>query len=473
MSSVDPTTSGAHEDLRGVLALLHARGEQLPIAHVVAIASAVAIALHRLHEQGTVHGDVAPRSIFVGRDGSVRVADASAEPAPAYMAPERCIGKPIDRRSDVFSLGTVLFELVTGRRVFKTASDFLTMSAIIAGELPLPSLHRKDLPPAIEDAVLKALARDPGERFQMAIDLAAALEAHAKTTPAALGDYIEQLLAGRSAEATDDFDGAETGLARPPQAAIDELAIPAAIIATVSSPIARARTRAVAAAATKSSTTADSATGVVDLSKDDRRRTPPPMPSIVVAGRSPRDEQHTAIVKVQRMPTHRRLIESVRDHWKRWTLGAAAGVFVVLFAMIGFSGSVPEGHGEPAAKPQAPPPPPAQKPWDQVTARDYEAAKPAPPPVEPAPAIAPPPPPPVEPAPAVASPPPQPQPPPPAAAPVEPIADPMVEPPAKHEPPARPPAKKPKPQIKPARPAATKASKPPPKWDPDSLVPGK
>src|SRR5262249_825699 len=118
------------EDLRSLLAFLHSRGEQLPLEHVVAILSAVAAALHPAHEHhgprggalGIVHRDITPTNIMVTFDGNVKVTDFGIAKAAMslvrtqagvlkgkvpYLAPEQCLGKPADRRSDVFSLGVV------------------------------------------------------------------------------------------------------------------------------------------------------------------------------------------------------------------------------------------------------------------------------------------------------------------------------------------------------------------------------
>ncbi|MBA3541969.1 MAG: serine/threonine protein kinase, partial [Deltaproteobacteria bacterium] len=190
------------EDLRKVLAHLNKADAQMPIPLVVSIVASAAAALHHAHEQrgpdrkplGIVHRDVSPANILVGYDGSVKGCDFGIAKAVmrtaetqagmlkgkvAYMAPEHCTGQTVDRRSDVFALGIVLYELATVRRLFKGDNDFLTMSAIVQGKVPSPRLHRSDLPPDIETIILKALARDPADRYQTAEQMRMALDAYA------------------------------------------------------------------------------------------------------------------------------------------------------------------------------------------------------------------------------------------------------------------------------------------------------
>ena len=125
--------------------------------------------LHHAHEQrgpdgkplGIVHRDVSPGNIMVGYDGSVKLVDFGIAKAAQRSTktrtrhaqgqgrrtcrPSSATGKPIDRRSDVFALGIVLYELVTARRLFKGDNDFLTMTAIVGGEVAPPSTHRPEI----------------------------------------------------------------------------------------------------------------------------------------------------------------------------------------------------------------------------------------------------------------------------------------------------------------------------------------
>lgn len=281
-------------DLRTLLARLAKGNEQLPLSHVVAIIASVAAALHHAHEQRgpdgkplhIVHRDVSPSNVLVGFDGNVKVADFGIAKAAInqihtdagvleghapYMSPEQCAGRPLDRRSDVFALGIVLYELATVRRLFKGANDFLTMSAVCSADVPPPSQYRRDIPAELEKIILKALARSPHERFYTAGDMSLALDAVASevgvgASTSALAHYMRQQFAGvkepwrslRPATEEDtldqdddfndvtevDFDGDASGLAPPPANAVRKTALPRAISASKSSPIAAARTHA-------------------------------------------------------------------------------------------------------------------------------------------------------------------------------------------------------------------------------------
>lgn len=140
---------------------------------------------------GIVHRDVSPPNILLTVDGTVKLLDFGIAKAAnastktrtgtlkgknAYMAPEQIVGGIIDRRTDVFALGIVLYELLAGGRLFQRGNDFLTFKAIT--EEPIPSIRdrRSDLPVSIVNVLSVALARDPARRFPSAADMAAAIE---------------------------------------------------------------------------------------------------------------------------------------------------------------------------------------------------------------------------------------------------------------------------------------------------------
>jgi serine/threonine-protein kinase len=251
------------EDLRRVLAHLAERERRLPLDHCVTIALATAAALHHAHEHrgadrsfaGIVHRDVSPANILIAYDGNVKVVDFGIAKLAhrtdetglmkgkvAYMSPEQCLSHDVDRRSDVFCLGIVLYELVTVRRLFKGANDFLTMSSILHGVIPPPSELRPDLPPELEAIILKALATRPEDRYQTADDMRAALERFAtnaklQTSTTALADFMRAELGERDVpwmvaeeepELSIDFDGSGIGVVAAPDAAIAAMpALPA------------------------------------------------------------------------------------------------------------------------------------------------------------------------------------------------------------------------------------------------------
>src|ERR1051326_8888898 len=96
-----------------------------------------------------------------------------------YMAPEQCQGHAFDRRADVFSLGVILYELVTGERLFWADNDVASLHRVLSGTVPRPRAIKPELPGALEDIAMVAVAHDAGRRYPTALELAAALERYA------------------------------------------------------------------------------------------------------------------------------------------------------------------------------------------------------------------------------------------------------------------------------------------------------
>jgi hypothetical protein len=169
---------------------------------VTAIGAAVARGLAHAHEHGVVHRDIKPANILIGRRGEVKILDfgiaqrstANDEPVgfspvrmedvaaygtPAYMSPEQILGESVDPRSDVFSLGVVLYQLVCGARPFERSDETDRRPAAhrIRRDPPIP-LHRRapDVPPALERVVMRAIEKLPADRFQTTEALAAELD---------------------------------------------------------------------------------------------------------------------------------------------------------------------------------------------------------------------------------------------------------------------------------------------------------
>jgi serine/threonine protein kinase/tetratricopeptide (TPR) repeat protein len=183
-------------DLRRLMRAALARGQRIPPYVAAYIVAEVAKGLHYAHERrdeagaplDIVHRDVSPQNILLSYDGAVKVADfgiASAnlfreEPGvlkgkTAYMSPEQARAERVSRRTDIYSLGVVFHELLSGRALHGAAEGQELLEAVRAGHVEPPSTFVRELPPELEEIVLRALTRDPEQRFQTARELAASI----------------------------------------------------------------------------------------------------------------------------------------------------------------------------------------------------------------------------------------------------------------------------------------------------------
>jgi serine/threonine protein kinase len=190
------------QDLRALLAKAGSQGTRIPLELALTVVAGAAAGLNHAHERrnadgtpmGIVHRDVSPSNIMIGYDGAVKLLDFGIAKASqrsvetqsgiikgkfAYMAPEQCRGREVDRRSDVFSLGIILYEISTQHRCFRADSDFDTMHRIVTGDVVRPTRLVQAYPPALEAIVMKALAVDAAQRYQSAGLLLEAIEAFA------------------------------------------------------------------------------------------------------------------------------------------------------------------------------------------------------------------------------------------------------------------------------------------------------
>ena len=213
------------EPLREIMRASEEAGKHIRPELAAKIIADAAEGLHAAHELrdksgallNLVHRDVSPHNLFVTYDGVVKVVDfgiakvagrlssthaGTLKGKVAYMSPEQVKGKSMDRRTDIFALGVVLWELTMRRRLFRVDSDLATLSRVEACVVPPPSSMDEDYPPELESVVLRALERDPADRFQTAREFSRALQQYlmqgtAVVGPEEVSTYVTGLFADR------------------------------------------------------------------------------------------------------------------------------------------------------------------------------------------------------------------------------------------------------------------------------------
>ncbi|MCA9715418.1 MAG: serine/threonine protein kinase [Myxococcales bacterium] len=189
----------AGKDARSIFTRCQQKGRPMPIAQACFIVMKVGEGLDYAHNKKDKHGrhlniihrDVSPPNILVSYEGEVKLIDFGVAKAAGrvsrtqagilkgkfgYMSPEQVRGMPLDRRSDVFALGVVLYELLTGTRLFQGETDFATLEKVRSVDVPLPSKRNPEIPKDLEAVVMKALAGEPETRYQTAMELHDALQ---------------------------------------------------------------------------------------------------------------------------------------------------------------------------------------------------------------------------------------------------------------------------------------------------------
>lgn len=227
--------------LRELQVLANKHGQTLPEEVVLSIGMQTAAGLAAAHamkdtEQnplGLVHRDVTPHNLMCMSSGLIKLLDFGIAKATqgqseatysgdlkgkfSYMSPEQALQKPLDARSDIFSLGIVLWESLTGRRLFKRASQLEMLQAISTGDAPSPDMWRSGLCSGTVKAIMKALATNPDDRFQSAQELRQALkqaadEAGLQPTQEKVEQFVKQVASERlheraqAVKAASEFD---------------------------------------------------------------------------------------------------------------------------------------------------------------------------------------------------------------------------------------------------------------------------
>jgi len=189
-------------------------GEPMPWPQACRLLAPIARALHYAHQQKIIHRDIKPSNILITASGDPKLSDfgiakiLEAEKTwdltgtgvgigtPEYMAPEQGMGKAIDHRADIYALGIVLFEMVTGRTPFRADTPLAVLLKQVNDPLPRPREFVEDLPKAVEQVLFKALAKNPEDRFQEMGDFAGAIEVLLRNEEKAGGES-RTLLGGR------------------------------------------------------------------------------------------------------------------------------------------------------------------------------------------------------------------------------------------------------------------------------------
>jgi ligand-binding sensor domain-containing protein/tRNA A-37 threonylcarbamoyl transferase component Bud32 len=183
----------------GTLKDVIAQRAPLPMSETLRIMRQVGGALGHAHSQGVVHRDIKPTNVLIDRRGDAFLTDFGIAKlvagaiqytatgaiigTPAYMSPEQGLGEPVDHRSDIYALGVVLYEMVTGRVPFEAETPLAVLLKHVNDPLPPPRQVKPDVPEAVERVILKAMAKSPADRFQTAEALVDALEKAAAGLP--------------------------------------------------------------------------------------------------------------------------------------------------------------------------------------------------------------------------------------------------------------------------------------------------
>jgi TonB family protein len=237
-------------DLRSIMNAARKKGLPLPLGLAVLIASRLASALeyaHRKrdfegHELGLVHRDVSPQNVLITFEGDIKLCDFGIAKAVTkasqtqmgalkgklqYMSPEQAWGKAVDSRSDIFSLGAILFEMLTGERLFPGDSEMSVLEAVREGRTRSAREVSPAVPPEVDEIVRKALATEPGARFASAGELQSRLESvlyGLKPTPGPtdLAAYLHRLVQTDDAAASAPTAAAPTAPLPAPEPAGDD-----------------------------------------------------------------------------------------------------------------------------------------------------------------------------------------------------------------------------------------------------------
>jgi serine/threonine protein kinase len=217
-------------DLTQVLRRCQETQQRIPVPHAVYIAARIAEGLHFAHTLigpdgrplNIVNRDVSPSNVRLSYDGDVKLLDFGIAQALvkftseigilkgkfSYMSPEQIRGMPLDARTDVFSAGIILHEMLTTEKLFRGDTEFALMEKVRKAEVPAPSDFNRRVTPELDAIVLKALSRDVADRYQTAAQFAAALDALIsgyRFDPKELRQFMRQLFRKEYAKEVEDL----------------------------------------------------------------------------------------------------------------------------------------------------------------------------------------------------------------------------------------------------------------------------
>ena len=212
------------ESLWKLMRTAHAKGERVPGSVAVKVVSDTLRGLHAAHEAtdengaplGLVHRDVSPQNVIVGADGGARIVDfgiakaagrlhstrdSSVKGKYAYMSPEQVRGEGVSRLTDTYAAGIILWELLTGERLFAGKNEAETIHKCLVARVQAPSLFTPDVGAALDGVVKRAVAREPARRYATALEMAEELASKvAPAHPAEVAAWVQRLAGEALAE---------------------------------------------------------------------------------------------------------------------------------------------------------------------------------------------------------------------------------------------------------------------------------